>query len=393
MGAARHDMPLILGALVALLLTFLDPLARLFGAPESPAARFAVAALPGFLLMAGLLALDRRKARATADEADARVDVLISESSGADAQRERGLAFVRALAKVVDADGVTSAIADHLAAMAGTPRISVLLTAPTGWEIFAGERGAADELIARAGTEAALTNEASELTLPLRAQGEMLGVLVVGRAQHDVAADTLRVLDTAAAALAIVVRNLQLQRDARDTNLRDVLTGCASRPHGVDVIDGELRRARRSLSPVSLVFIDVDHLKDINSRYGYPCGDAVLALIGRRLRDLLRRSDLKCRYGGEEFVLLLPETALIGARRVAETLRREIADRPMPWNGGEITVTASFGVTQALPGEVSVGAVIARAEAAAHRAQSEGHNTVRVASDSLVSLDKGRRGE
>ena len=85
------------------------------------------------------------------------------------------------------------------------------------------------------------------------------------------------------------------------------------------MIDTELRRARRSQMPVSLIMFDIDHFKDINDEHGHLCGDAVLAAIGTRLRELLRGSDLKCRYGGEEFLVLLPETALEGAKRVADT--------------------------------------------------------------------------
>jgi two-component system, cell cycle response regulator len=135
--------------------------------------------------------------------------------------------------------------------------------------------------------------------------------------------------------------------------------------------------------PVSLIMFDLDHFKDVNDRYGHLCGDAVLANVGRRMKDVLRGSDLKCRYGGEEFLVLLPETPLHGARRVAETLRREIAERPIPWAGEALTVTASFGLTQALPGEISIQSVVARADAALYRAKEEGRNCVRIASDTL----------
>jgi diguanylate cyclase (GGDEF)-like protein len=104
------------------------------------------------------------------------------------------------------------------------------------------------------------------------------------------------------------------------------------------------------------------------------------------MKDVLRGSDLKCRYGGEEFLVLLPETPLQGARRVAETLRREIAERPVPWAGEPLTITASFGLTQVLPGEISLQAVIARADAALYRAKQEGRNCVRVSSAATAAL-------
>lgn len=393
----RQDVPVLLGLVAALLLTFLNPLSRLVGAPSGVPAQFVLAALPGFLLMIGVLAFDRWRGQSALQVVDAanEASARVAETRGQGL--ERFTSFTRALARAVDADGVTSAIVDYLAPMAGTPGVSVLLSSPAGWDVFAGDRSTADELLARIdAADDALTGAPSALagtdaSFPLRVVGQTIGLLVVRRDRRDLNADTVHALEGAASVLAVAVKNLQLFRELHETSLRDALTGCFSRAHGLEVIDGELRRARRSQSPVSLVLVDVDHLKDINTRYGYLCGDAALAMVGRRLRELLRRSDLKVRYGGEEFVVLLPETPLIGARRVAETLRREIADRPMPWNGEAITVTASFGVTQVLPGEVNVDAIIVRAESAACRAQEEGHNTVRVASDTLVSLDKSRR--
>jgi diguanylate cyclase (GGDEF)-like protein len=121
----------------------------------------------------------------------------------------------------------------------------------------------------------------------------------------------------------------------------------------------------------------------VNDRYGHLCGDAVLATVGRRMRDVLRGSDLKCRYGGDEFLVLLPETPLNGARRVAETLRREIAERPIPWAGEALAVTASFGLTQAMPGEINIQSIVARADSALYRAKEAGKNCVAAASDTL----------
>jgi diguanylate cyclase (GGDEF)-like protein len=159
------------------------------------------------------------------------------------------------------------------------------------------------------------------------------------------------------------------------------------------VIDAELRRARRSQTPVSVIMFDLDHFKDLNDRHGHLCGDAVLNAVGKRMREVVRGSDLKCRYGGEEFLVVLPETPLHGARRVAETLRREIAERPIPWSGDGLTVTASFGLAQTMPGEVNVEAVLARADQALYRAKDDGRNCVRIAAETatLISDDTQRQ--
>jgi diguanylate cyclase (GGDEF)-like protein len=179
--------------------------------------------------------------------------------------------------------------------------------------------------------------------------------------------------------VALSLKNAQLFREVRENSMRDPLTGCVMRTHATEVIDTELRRSRRSQLPVSMILFDLDHFRPVNDKFGQLCGDAVLAAVGRCMRDVLRGSDLKCRFGGEEFLVLLPETPLQGARRVAETLRRELADRPILWAGHTLCVTASFGLTQAHPGEMSTRAMIDRANAAMLRAKDEGRNCVRAA--------------
>ena len=177
---------------------------------------------------------------------------------------------------------------------------------------------------------------------------------------------------------AITLRNAELFREVRENSLRDGLTGCFNRTHAIEVIDTELRRARRSQAPVSLIMFDIDHFKDVNDKHGHLCGDAVLAAVGVRMRDVLRGSDLKCRYGGEEFLVLLPETPLEGAKRVADTLRRELADMQVDWKNEPVKITASFGVAGALPSEIDTQAIIGRADAALYRAKDQGRNCVRL---------------
>jgi len=92
---------------------------------------------------------------------------------------------------------------------------------------------------------------------------------------------------------------------------------------------------------------------------------------------VLRGSDVKCRYGGEEFLVLLPDTPLAGARRVAETLRRDFEEHPVHWNDRTVVVTASFGITAIVPGEDNAKAIIGRADAALYQAKQAGRNCVR----------------
>ena len=225
----------------------------------------------------------------------------------------------------------------------------------------------------------------------MTAGGHPVGVLGIPDAAGPFTPARQRVLAMAGALLAISIRNAQLFHELRENSLRDGLTGCFNRTHALDVIDTELRRARRSQTPVSLIMFDIDRFKDINDRYGHLCGDAVLAAVGVRMREVLRGSDLKCRYGGEEFLVLLPETPLEGAKRVADTLRRELAEMPVTWKGEMIAVTASFGVSVALPAEIDCKALIGRADAALYRAKDQGRNCVRLSMETAGVSDAGAK--
>ena len=165
-------------------------------------------------------------------------------------------------------------------------------------------------------------------------------------------------LVAAAALLGVSIKNAELFAEVREASARDPLTTCFTRKHALDVIDGELRRARRSHHPVTLVMFDLDEFKKINDRFGHLGGDAVLASVGQRMSAVLRGSDVKCRYGGDEFLVLLPDTPMAGAHRVAETLRHELEDRPVRWHDEAIIVTASFGVAEMRDDEIEVEGLV-----------------------------------
>jgi diguanylate cyclase (GGDEF)-like protein len=189
------------------------------------------------------------------------------------------------------------------------------------------------------------------------------------------------VLTTGVALLAASLKNAELMQELHENGLQDGLTGCFNRTHAIDSLDIELKRARRTKRPLSVVMIDLDSFKLINDRHGHLCGDAVLATVGDRMRGATRAGDLKCRYGGDEFIVLLPETPIGGAKLVCENLRKAIEREPIPWADGQIALTASFGVTEVHPGEADPLAVIARADSALYRAKRAGRNRVAVAEE------------
>jgi diguanylate cyclase (GGDEF)-like protein len=204
------------------------------------------------------------------------------------------------------------------------------------------------------------------------------------------------VLAAAAALLAGALKNAELFEVVHENSVRDALTGCFNRQHAMEILDVELRRARRTKQPLSLMILDLDHFKAINDRFGHLCGDAALSSVGLRMQAVLRASDVKCRYGGEEFLLLLPETTLSGAEHVAEVLRHDLEKHPVRWHeqgteGAEVRITASIGVTTVVPGEIDPTAVIGRADAALYRAKDQGRNRVCVAPPSESLADSAAR--
>jgi two-component system cell cycle response regulator len=160
----------------------------------------------------------------------------------------------------------------------------------------------------------------------------------------------------------------------------DVLTGCSNRFSFSERFPQSVEHCRRYGRPLSVVFVDVDHFKAVNDRFGHAVGDKVLAAVGAGLREGLRQnSDWVARYGGEEFVIVLAETPLAEAHEAAERMRRLIADEVQVPLAGDapLRVTASFGVAQ-LREDDSVESLLARADEGLYAAKREGRNRVAV---------------
>jgi diguanylate cyclase (GGDEF)-like protein len=389
----RQDALLIAGLTAAFVILFAAPITQLVDAARDIERQSGLALLPALLLLTGIFIVHQLRKRHEILAQAVAAEAARREAEARALELERLVSFGHALARSLDHESIRAAILHHLPKLAGTDHVWVLLRQGTQWEALAGDTRGAEDVIERENMAEHLLSGGQGLSgpghsigFPLIVGGTAMGVLGVRPVQGPLGPDRHRALEAAAALLAVSLKNAQLFREVRENSLRDPLTGCATRAHATEIIDAELRRARRSQMPVSLIMFDLDHFKDVNDRYGHLCGDAVLANVGRRMKEQLRGSDLKCRYGGEEFLVLLPETPLHGARRVAETLRREIAERPVPWAGEALTVTASFGLTQAMPGELDIQAIIGRADTALYRAKEEGRNCVRIASDTLALI-------
>jgi diguanylate cyclase (GGDEF)-like protein len=130
----------------------------------------------------------------------------------------------------------------------------------------------------------------------------------------------------------------------RDLSHIDALTGFYNYRYLSTALETEMERTRRSGLPTSLIMIDLDHFKAINDTYGHECGNEALRWASRVWRENIRRIDIPCRYGGEEFSIILPGTRIQLALRAAERLRSVLSSSPIVFDGHEIVMTASFGV-------------------------------------------------
>jgi diguanylate cyclase (GGDEF)-like protein len=215
--------------------------------------------------------------------------------------------------------------------------------------------------------------------VPIAGDDRLIGCLVICGADEgsitDEEARNVGLLGAiAATALEIVWEIEEVNRRAET----DALTGLANRRRFDESLQRELSHSDRFGHPVSLVLVDIDHFKRVNDSHGHEAGDAVLRSIARTLADGVRTVDLCARFGGEELAILLPQTTAAGAFELADRLRRRIAGRPIRYNDGEITVTASFGVASYPDVVRTRDALFPAADAALYRAKHDGRNCVKL---------------
>jgi len=171
-----------------------------------------------------------------------------------------------------------------------------------------------------------------------------------------------------------------LETELEQMATRDPLTGLLNRREMSRVLDEELQRARRYQRPMAVLWVDFDHFKDVNDTYGHAAGDSVLRAISRLLLGSVRSVDSIGRFGGEEFVIVLPEMDLEEAQETAERLRRKVAEEPQPLgNGEEVPLTISVGVAVYPDHGQTASTLCAAADKAMYLAKDRGRNCVAMA--------------
>jgi len=169
----------------------------------------------------------------------------------------------------------------------------------------------------------------------------------------------------------LIIRE-ELSRLART----DPLTGLANRRFVVEQAEHEIRKAKRSQMPISFLLVDLDHFKAVNDKYGHAVGDRVLKETAKIFQRLCRESDVVSRFGGEEFLLVLPNTPLDGALADAERIRRAV-ERNSHWSGNQqFSITASFGVSEWLFCEENSEPALQRADDALYKVKNTGRNSI-----------------
>jgi diguanylate cyclase (GGDEF)-like protein/PAS domain S-box-containing protein len=234
---------------------------------------------------------------------------------------------------------------------------------------------------------------AAYVCVPLMAQSTALGLLHLvehareekesGLGPHHVLARR-QLAFTVADQLGLALSNLRLQESLRDQAIRDPLTGLFNRRYMEESLDREVRRARRRHVPLGVIMIDIDHFKHFNDTFGHAAGDALLRAMGALLQRHTRGEDIACRYGGEEFTLVLLEASAEDTRERATLLRQEAARLEVAYGSQALgSITISVGVAVFPEHGESVDALLKAADTALYRAKAAGRDRVMVAAGTV----------
>jgi diguanylate cyclase (GGDEF)-like protein len=244
--------------------------------------------------------------------------------------------------------------------------------------------------------ETAFDVDVVETYIPITVNGEILGVfelyMDVTQFRQEIREGTLKSILLLSLILLIVYlisfsvarigmkRASAAERRLRNMAMIDSLTGILNRGELISRAEAEISRVARLKSDdenrvTGLIMIDIDHFKQVNDLYGHQTGDAVLSHMPDRIKPELRLYDILGRYGGEEFLLILPSSDLANSRMVAERIRCEVVEKPFAFNEESLTVTISLGVSCVFPG-ISLNEAIKQADQALYRAKQNGRNRV-----------------
>jgi len=232
---------------------------------------------------------------------------------------------------------------------------------------------------------------ASALCIPMTAQGEAMGILHIrsdstAPAQPNqnppgLTESKQQIAIAMADSIVLALANLKLRNFLREQSIRDPLTGLFNRRYLEETLEREFNRAIRLQRPVGVMMLDLDHFKPFNDTYGHEAGDILLSKLGSFLKQHLRGGDIACRYGGEEFALVLPEVSLENVRLRAEEIREGIKHLNVEYNGKILaTLSMSLGIAMFPEHGATSQRVLNAADGALYEAKRKGRDRVVIAS-------------
>ena len=220
-------------------------------------------------------------------------------------------------------------------------------------------------------------NVHSFLGVPVVFRDRVTGLIALYNSSRQAFAERdAQVADLFAGQVAIALDNSRRVKVMEMQAVTDELTGLYNRRAFADMGDKEVERARRYQRPLSLILFDIDHFKNVNDTYGHPVGDHVLQVLTRLVTRTTRSTDIVCRFGGEEFIVLMPEAGPEEGQAMAERLRQEISRMTIVTAGGTLSLTVSLGVADLRAEDENIESLIARADRAMYRAKAAGRNAV-----------------
>jgi diguanylate cyclase (GGDEF)-like protein len=220
----------------------------------------------------------------------------------------------------------------------------------------------------------------SVLCYPLVRRGERIGVIeLINKANGAFTREDQALIEMMINPLAIAVRSVNLFEDAERLTITDDLTKLYNYRYLMKYLEADVKRCLRYKKKVSLLFIDVDGFKRINDTFGHLVGSQALAEMGQVFKRIVRETDVVGRYGGDEFVIVLPETPLNGAMVIAERIRKKVEECEFVAQNLSIRLTVSLGVANCPKHTLTAEGLIKKADAAMYRAKELSKNSIKVA--------------